>query len=173
MATGKIEDQFANLAIAKVVESAANTLTFAKLDTGLSFNEKVAWVISRIEYDPSGVGCANFADEADAVEYGLSVYAGFTTPSPLEITAIDYNMLIYSEVGAPTSFQFRHYPLLKDFSSMPGGGIIVPPVPLYAWVKGSGLASAVTIYARIFYTVMSLSADQYWQLVEARHVITT
>lgn len=166
-------DKFSNAAIVSVTESAANTLTFKKLETGVSIADKVAWLINRIEYFISPMDLTQFADSADCIYYGLTVSSSWATPALAETAIIDYNSDTYLENAAPTSFAFVHRPQVKDFSTMPGGGLLVPPVPLYLYAKGLGLADVTTVVARIAYTLKALTLDEYWELVEARRVITS
>lgn len=164
-------DKFANYAILGVTESAANTLTFKKLETGISLTEKVAWVIHRIEYLPSGLSTAVFNADQDAQYYGLSVSNAWSAVSLYENTIIDYNAITRVDIGAAASGSFVNRPQVKSFSSLPGGGILVPPTPLYLYAQGSGLVSATTVVARIHYTLRVLKVDEYWELVEARRVL--
>lgn len=167
------KDQFSNFALITVTESAANTLTFKKLETGISLNEKIAWIISRVEYYFTLWTSATFDTIADDLAFGLSVSNTFASAVLLEPTIIDFNYIHRDDIGAAATGWYHIQPLLKDFSSLPGNGIIVPPVPLYLFAKGNGLATPVTCLAKVFYTLLELSVDQYWQLVEARRVLTS
>jgi len=166
-------DQFANLAILTVTESAANTLTFKKLETGISLSEKVAWIINKIEYTAASVLAANFNGDGDSLSFGLAVSNSFTAADIREQLIIDWNAIIRRDFGTAASMEPQMWPAVKDFSSMPSGGILVPPVPLYIFAAGSGLVSATNVYARIYYTLLKLSIDQYWELVESRRVISS
>lgn len=173
MAVAAKTDQFANMAILTITESAANTLSFKKLETSVALMEKVAWIISRIEYIFNLQGAGQFDSNADYDAYGLSVSNAFAAPSLTESTIIDYNVLTRLDFGTAASGGMNTLPIVKDFSSLPGGGLLVPPNPLYGWVKGSGTAAAQTIVARIWYTNLPLAVDQYWELVETRRVLTS
>lgn len=173
MPTVSKADEFANYAIVTVTESAANTLTFKKLETGISLSEKVAWIINRIEYFLSVINGTNFGAQDDAINFGLSVSNQFTTVTILQDTIIDFNYLHRIDLGAAASGFLHQQPSVKDLSNLPGGGLLVPPTPLYLFAKGEALASAVTVTARIHYTLLQLATDQYWQLVEARRVISS
>ncbi len=166
-------DQFANYAIISCTESAANTLTFKKLETGISLNEKVAWVISRIEYTLSSVLAGQFNADGDALTFGLSLSNAFSSPTISENTIIDWNQLVRQDFGAAASASLWRWPIVKDFSALPGGGVIVPPTPLYLFAQGSSLVAAASAYARIHYTLLTLAVDQYWELVEARRVLSS
>lgn len=167
------QDQFANYAIVSVTESAANTLTFKKLETGISLTEKVAWIINRIEYTLSSLLAAQFNGDGDLLTFGMAVSNSFANPAITEQAIIDWNSVVRQDFGAAASASIVKMPFLKDFSSLPSGGILVPPVPLYLFAQGSGLVAAESVYARIHYTLKMLTVDQYWELVEARRVISS
>ncbi len=165
------EDKFANYAIVTCTESAANTLTFKKLETGISLSEKVAWVVNRLEYVLTSLNATIFNATADGFYYGLSVSNAFSSPTVLENTILDYNMMHRVDIGAAASGFFLPMPIIKDFSTLPGGGIIVPPTPLYLFGMGGGLTAAMNVTVRIHYTMRVLKIDEYWELVEARRVL--
>ena len=167
------KDQFANFAILTTVESAANTLTFKKLETGISLNEKVAWVIARIEYFLSPITATQFAQTDDMISFGLSVSSAFSVVTLAETTILDLNTLSRLDTGTAANSSWFPRPFIKDFSSLPAGGIIVPPTPLYGYVQGTGLAAVATSVARIFYTLRTLKVEDYWELVEARRVLSS
>lgn len=166
----EVKDQYANQAYLKVVESAANTLTYEKLLTGISIFEKVGWVISRIDYLFTLLA-SNFAAEADRVEFGLSTSDALSTISMANSPCIDFNRVTRNDFGTAASGFLNKTPYAKDFSGLPGGGLLVPPNPLYIWVAGNALGAAVTVEARMFYTVKQLKTEDYWELVEIRHMI--
>ena len=165
-------DKFANMAVITVTESAANTLTFKKLETGISIHDKVGWIINRVEYFLSELGLTQFADNEDLAYWGLACSNSFAAPSMTEETILDVNCLSKME-ATDVGFFFQYRPFIKDFSTLPGGGLLVPPVPLYLWLKGTGLAGAGSVTCRMHYTLKELSVDEYWELVEARRVISS
>lgn len=165
-------DQFANIASIGVTESAANTLTFKKLETGISLMDKAAWVISRIEYYLSNLTLTQFADDGDMLDIGLVTRNNLTNiVNPADPAVVDYLTVVYMETGALSGFAFNFIPqVVKDFASLPGGGLVVPPNPLYLAAKGTGCAAANSITARIYYTILELVPDDMWQLMQARQV---
>lgn len=167
------KDTFANYAILTTTETAANTLTFKKLETGISLSEKVAWIIARIEYFPTPNTAAQFNGDGDVLYFGLSVSAAFAAAALSEQTVLDMNALFRLDFGAAATAHIISRPIIKDFTSLPGGGIIVPPSPLYGFVQGNGLVSAATVVARIHYTLRTLKVEDYWELVEARRVLSS
>lgn len=174
MAAGASNDQFANYAVITCPESAANTLTFKKLETGISLTEKVGWVINRIEYYITHLNITLFNSAGDAFYYGLALSNGFATPAVDRNEIVDYNQVEYAVLGAAaTTGEFLLRPFVKDLSNLPGGGILIPPAPLYLYAMGSGLSAANGVTARIHYTMKVLKVDEYWELVEARRVLSS
>lgn len=170
------KDQFSNIATITVTESAGNTLTYKKLETGISLSEKVAWLISRIEYMYTGYPADDFNGGQDELHLGLSVSnsraSQVTADAYCDPTLLDKYMI---NLGLRTAIGWAwiERPFVKDFANLPGGGILVPPVPLYGWAQGVGLVNATTTVIKLFYSLLQLSTDQYWELVEARRVISS
>jgi hypothetical protein len=165
-------DQFANLAVITVTETAANTLTFKKLETGISLFEKVAWIVHRIEYNVQVLATV-FDGTGDRLIIGLTATDQLTAISEANNAVLDYISIQRSDWGTAATSIIQFRPYLKDLSTLPGGGLIIPPNPVYLGAVGTGLASATTTVARLFYTTKTLSPDEYWELVEARRIISS
>jgi len=172
MAEGK-KDQFANFAIITVTESAANTLTFKKLETGISIQDKVAWIVNRVEFLVEEFNATVFNATGDFALFGLSVSNSFSNVAVSEVSILDYNRVSRIDIGTAASGFFKYEPFVKDFSSMPSGGLLVPPTPLYLFAQGESLTAALRVTCRLYYTTLSLSVDQYWELVEARRALSS
>jgi len=176
MAAKATRDMFANIASIQCDESAANTLTFKKLETGMSIMDKVAWVISRVEYYINHLEAAYFNTDTDSLFMALTVS---NTINTLISGRIEYDPAVLHgiaiqrlDIGAAASGFLEVRPLVFDFSTLPGGGLIAPPNPLYLAVQGVGLATAETVWARLYYTNLELTTDQYWELIESRRIIS-
>lgn len=170
---GEKGDQFANYAIITVTESAANTLTFKKLETGISLNEKIGWVINRLEYYVANLSATQFNASGDIQYFGLSLGNSFTVPSIDRNEIIDYNAIERLDIGTAASGFMQQRPFVKDLSNLPGGGILVPPAPLFLFSMGSGLVAASVTTVRMHYTMKVLKVEDYWELVEARRVLSS
>jgi hypothetical protein len=170
MATKGALDAFPNYAIAQVVESAANTLTFKKIESGISLNEKVAWIIHRIEYYINAWTSAQFNTDADAQTFGISRSNSFTQPSLYEASIVDEVVLQRVDLGTAASGFMTQRPWIRDFTMMPGGGLLVSPIPLYLFAMGTGLVGASTTTAKIYYSNLELSTDEYWQLLQTERI---
>lgn len=166
-----MKDKFVNKAFITVTESAPNTLTFAELATGVSIFEKVAWVIHRLHWFVGSVVLKELITDTDTVTLGITGNNKMSTITLDDPGVYDMMALICTVSGTPANAFVHTTPIIRDFSTLPGGGIIVPPRPIYIAVIGSGLAAAAVASVRIEYTVMELKADEYWELVEATRIL--
>lgn len=165
-------DEFANVAALTVVESAANTLTFKKLDTQTSINEKIGWLINRLEFFLD-ISATQWNANLDSVSMALTRSNLVTNLIDLTEPAILWNAFIQrTDIGtAATSWLVRE-PFVYDFSTLPGGGLLTPPTPLYGAVKGVSCTAANTLYLRIYYQTIDLTPEQFWQLVESVRIVS-
>lgn len=166
-----IKDKYANKAAIKIVESAAATQTSAKFAFPFSIMDKMGLLIQRIEYYPM---LSVLNSSGDYLYMGVTANATLSQfddqSNPLLIDSAFFQRLDY---GTAASGETLGYPYIKDFSQLPGGGILVAPSPLYGMVQAVGTSSASTSWIAIYYTYMQLAADEYWQLVESRRVISS
>ena len=171
MATKKTIDRYANIAAIEVIESAANTQTSKKFNFPFSVMDKMGLLISRIEYWPRGQSYLN--GSGDVLSMAITAAATLTDindqSDPL---LIDSYRLLRVDAGTAATAFYQESPFVKDFSELPGGGILVAPAPLYAMIEGIGLSNAGYGWFKLFYTYMELAVDEYWQLVESRRVIS-
>lgn len=172
MAKKGVADQWANLAVISVSESAANTLTFKKLETGISLFEKVAWVINRLEYYFDFTGTI-FNTNEDLLDVAITTSDQITSIAATNQAVVDTMRVVRVDLGtAASGFQVVR-PQMRVFTDLPGGGLIVPPNPIYLAAKGTGLASAQTVICRMRYSLQELSPEQYWELVESTRMVSS
>ena len=168
---GKLKDKYVNMAYSSVTESAANTLTFSEIQTGVSMFDKIAWIVHQILWFPGQAMVQELDAESDEVNMALTVsnkvVLGLDDPA-----IIDLLDLLPHLQGAGVSGHVHERPIVRDFTSLPGGGLIIPPRPVYLAIKGEGLAAAGIAMARIYYTHLELTPEDYWELVEARRMIS-
>ncbi|MBA7705371.1 hypothetical protein ES703_114199 [subsurface metagenome] len=148
-----------------------NTLSFAELATFVSVFEKKAFLLNRIEYFHGLTGLLEMDAETDYVSFGLSTSDSFAIAQLGESQICDYNQLAALLTGAGVSSQLFVNPVVKDLANMPGGGILVPCRPIFLWMHSQGWAVTGSISARIYFTVVDLKADEYWELVEATRLV--
>lgn len=171
MATKKT-DSFANVAALNLTESAANTQTSAKFNFPFSIMDKMALIIHRLEFDFTSPDQLN--SSGDQILAGITAAATVSDMgNPTDPLIIEMMRIQRIDMGAAASGMLLHGPYVKDYSSLPGGGILVAPNPLYGMIKATGAAAVTTIHIRAYYTYIELATDEYWQLVESRRIITS
>lgn len=167
-------DQYPQLAYMEVVESAANTLTFAKLEvaTGaLLGKQKFGMVIHQIQFSVGVTIRKLILDEDDAINIALTMNGNITSIDLSNVDVVDQLVIGRNKYGTAASGWLDIEPIIHNFSLL--GGLLVPADRLYLAAQGVSLASATTVKARLWYTMKELSIDEYWDLVEARRIITT
>jgi len=173
MAVKTSKDIYANMAYLGVLETAANTLTFAKLQIAYPslLDRKYGLLINRCDIEFAGL--SGLDATSDAVECAITVSDGISSLSLQNPEVLIREKLIRWDIGAAASGFFFHLPITRDFSTMPGGGILVPADRLFIAVKGTTAGNAMNAYMRLYYTIIELSAEDYWQLVESRTLLST
>jgi hypothetical protein len=163
--------EYANMAAVALTQSAANTTTWKKLDTQVSLTEKIAWLINRIEATTTYLASL-FNGDGDTLFYALTRSNLITDFLDLaEPSLIFTKMLCRADFGAAAVSLRVDMPIVEDFSTLPGGGILTPATPLYLGIGSTGLAVAANVRMRIYYQPITLTTDQFWQLVETGRVV--
>lgn len=167
-------DLYAQMAYMDVVESAANTLTFSSpLVTGINVFEKKAFKINRLEYIINQDAYSLLINTDDNFYVSVVASNQITGIGLNNQAVIDHIMVGATKFGTPATAEIIKQPIVKDLSTLPGGGILVIPSPIYLAVKGTSLASAVSgVGLRFYFTVMDLKPEEYWELLESRRLIT-
>lgn len=162
-------DVFSNRAFFDCTETAANTLTFSQVNTGVQAFSKIAWVINKIEWYWGDRG--SLVAQADHLLACISGSNKFTTISlgdPSVYAFVEWSMMSW---GTAATGETIVLPTVSDYSSLPGGGLLIPGYPLFLAVEGVSLASAQHVTARVHFTMQELKADEYIELVEALRMI--
>jgi len=170
----KMADRYCNLATITITESAANTLTYKKLETGFSLFDKQAWLIQRIEY----VLDERFNASADALDVALMSSNTRTSIADLgtfaDTTVIDKVKWVRTDIGtAASGFYYTQPQIVKDFTNLSGGGILMPATPIYGAAQGTSCSAATSNIIKMYFTVIDLKPDEFWELVESRRSITS
>jgi hypothetical protein len=170
--SGKADlSSFTEQAIITVTESAANTLTFAKLTTGVSIYDKIGWIINRLEWRFGGSLNAFFNGTADSLALALTMSNAAASLSDTDPAIIAIRRWQRTDFGTAANAQIQPLTWVDDFSTLPGGGLLVLPNPIYGAALGSGLTTASTTYIRMFFTPVELSDQDYFNLVQARQLL--
>lgn len=163
-----VTDKYANVLHDTVAMSAPNTLTFQEIDVGLNLFDKTGILIHKIQADPSAIYQADMLTSADWAQFALVQSTSITFLNITERSVIDLLEQIVTTHGAPASSQVIDIPLERDYTSLPGGGILIAPKPLYWAVQTAGFASALVTAFRLYFTIVKLKDTDYLELLESR-----
>lgn len=159
------EDRYTNLASADVTESAANTITYQELLTGISLGVGVGMLIDQLDYLPAGGALDDLVAVGDQLSFGW-----FTSNSPTSIELNDRRLIHMGRLksepvvgtaasgGSPVSL-----PLVYQFFP----AMIVAAPRIYFAVLGDSLAAAARVQSRLYFRYIELSTQEYLELAEA------
>jgi hypothetical protein len=173
-------DEFAQIAYLDVTVPAAGTLTFKLLQIATPSIQapKLGLIISRVEFDVYAwmAACLAHAGAAtmDACSFGLSV-SNLVTSISQDRPEIIYaaNKVCYFGTNVGVNFTMESI-VRADFSTFPGGGILIPADRLYLCGSSDNVAAAANkITARMWYTAVELDAQKYLDLIEQRTIMST
>jgi len=165
-----VREQYANKFYGSVTETAANTLTFKEIPTNVDVFSKIAWVLHRLEWFVAQTDLDKIAGANDEIRMALCSTDKLTTLALNDAGLIDL-CTASSIMVTLASWQFFNKPFIRDFSTMPGGGLIIAPRPLYIAAQGNSLASAITAEVRGYFTAQELKADEYLELVDFYRIV--
>jgi len=173
MATKKAKDAFANIAFLSVSESAANTLTFAQLQLATTLmTEKMAMVIHRLDVFPD-INSTDLSANNASIGVALTLTDRITAINDLsQPEVMFFRQYKRVDITAASSW-FISQPEIVDYSDLPGGGLLVPADRLYIGIHGISAGGPGHASMRVYYTVKPLDTADYWDLVEARRIMTT
>lgn len=166
------KDKYSNIAYGEAIESVAGTMAFGEIHSGVSLFDKVAWLISRIDYYISFTALNLMLDETDSITVGITGSNTLTGFGLSQSNVYDTISMCQRDWGASANSQLYTSPFTKDLSTLPGGGLIIPPNPLYAAAQGISLAAPTGASLRIFFTYLDLKPEEYWELVESKRIVS-
>jgi hypothetical protein len=147
-----------------VTMTGADVLTFGTIDFGISIFQNLGILVQCIEVLPYNAAFRELAAVTDAFFWAL------TNSNALTDIFIDGDPRIYlsgaiAAMGADTTPYQR--PIRYDFTNFSGGGVLVPPRPLYWGLDTAGYAAAASSYFRLWYRTVELSQAEYLELVQS------
>jgi len=173
MAKAKMQDQFDQFMVFDTTQSAADTLTFSQISLGLNIFSYGALILSRIEYSISRPSMVLISAEDDYLEVAIT---GSDTIDDLSIAKPEVYDRISVNIhhqGTPATAELVYKPIVKDFSTMNGGGLLVPAQDTYLGVDSGSLGTAATASARVYYRVIELDASDYIELAQRLRVLSS
>jgi len=154
-----------------ITETAANTLTFEQLQTGLSVADRIGWIIQRIETTLGVATPGYFNGTTDTLNWGLAQNSSLSTVT-LDNPNIKYlRKLCRTDFGTAASASIDNITYVDDYTGLAGGGILVVPQPLYGFVQGGGLSAAASINMKIWVKAINLTDADYFNLVQNTQLI--
>lgn len=165
-------DKFANKFFGEVVGSGATTLTFEEIHTNVNIFDKIAWVLNRLEWYVPQATLDLFVATGDGLEAALTSSQQITALGLDNPSVIDLFSINRKDAGTAATAWYHYEPFIRDFSGLPGGGLIITPRPLYLAVLGVSIATAPTIRCRGYFQQLELSADEYLELVDFYRIVT-
>lgn len=162
----QIVDVYPNRIVERVTMTAANTITFQPIRFGTGLFSGVALVIHRVEYHLLLATLIEVIAGTDEVEFGLTNRDDLSALTALNLNILDVNALLGCISGTPATFVVEVKPIQKDFSTLPGGGLIIPTTPLYLAMDSVGLAAAGIMDVIMYYTFKQMSDSDYIELVQ-------
>jgi hypothetical protein len=164
------KDQYANKFYGTVTESAANTLTFSEIPTNVDIFSKQAWILHRLDWYIPAASRDLILANLDEIMVALTNSNKVSTITPDNPSVIDlYKLGGHFSTGV--GYNYRDEPLIRDFTALPGGGLIIAPRPLFIAIQGVSLATAATGAVRGYFTQKVLSADEYLELVDFYKIV--
>jgi len=165
-------DRYVNIITQAVTASAANTLTFDKLDLGFNLFEGAAVLLQRLEYIFDVAAVEEMTTAGDDLQAALTNSDGLSNLAAQQLEIIDQQALHRVDLGTAASGSIRNTTEIHDFSNLIGGGLLVPPRPLYFAINSNGLASAATVRFRMYFIVVRLKSSDYIELLETRRAFS-
>lgn len=159
-------DQYPNRAMQRVTMSGANTLTFAQVRFGVGLFQGIALVLHKIEYYPTLASIIELSGATDNLMMALTNRDDLTTLDAVTLNIIAKHTAFGLTTGAAAS-QIREKPYITDFSTLPGGGMIVPANPMFIALDSAGFVAAGVMDVIIYYTMKALSDADYVELIQS------
>jgi len=168
MAKAKATDKYVNILNQSLTLSAANTLTFQEVNLGLNLFDKVGLLIHQIRIDLDNGTLRGLVASTDDVIMALTTSNQVSDLALSKQAVIDNFGLVAVANGTPGDTVIYREPFIMDYTMLPEKGILIAPKPLYLAGISSGLAAVATYNVRIMFTVVPLSGEDYFELLESR-----
>lgn len=165
------KDKYAQIGYLTVTETAAATLTFAGLSVFSNVLSNKGMVIHRAEYSLPRQDWSKLNASNEQVIFGLSGSEKITTTIMSNPEIYDYNDTIQVHMGTAGTGVYIDQPKVKDYTSLPGGGLLVPADRLFAYIAGVSTTDPLTVTCRFWFTIIELGPQDYLELAQAMRVL--
>lgn len=165
------KEKWSQIAYINVLESAPATLTFAGLSVFSNILSNQAMIIHRAEYTFRNTDFTALTADQDQMIFGICGSNTIETIVMDNPEVYDYNDLVSKEEGTPEWAALIVQPKIKEWTGLPGHGLLVPADRLFAYVKGISIGSALELTVRVFFSLEELAAADYLELAQAMRVL--
>jgi len=169
------KDQYANRFNVHVAEASVGVPSFVEVPTYASAFSKEAFVIHRLEYWIQNSHFNQLVADADRIMMALTTANHYTTlnaaaafPDP---GIVDLCEVFSHLIGTAANALIQTFPIIKDFTNLPGGGLIVPARPIFVGVMSSGVATGISIDVRGYFTKLELKDNEFLELLDAYRMV--
>lgn len=153
--------------------------TFEQIQPQSSINDRLGWIVHRAEFfHPTEVWAAWLDSTADfTLEYGIANSNSFAVPTASNPALKIRQRLVTNNNGAAaatTTHVYDQQPFVQDFSTLPGGGMLMLPYPMYGYVSVIGTLPAgiagVNCYFTLKVSQVQLSDADFFALLQANQM---
>jgi hypothetical protein len=167
-------DNFAQIMSGGISEAVAGTLAFSnRIELGYSLADHVGIIIHGIELFFSPAVQNLLLDLNDYIQFAMTSSDQLTTLSAQASNVIFYIERQLQKYGTAASGWKDDMPIVRDWTNLPGGGILVAPNPLYFAIRGVSMAAQVGASYRMYYTAVALSEQGFRELWETWNNLRT
>lgn len=102
------------------------------------------------------------------MRFALTSSSDITNIGSGNVEVLDRARILRHDGGTAGTMVLNDFLPVNDYTSMPSGGLLIPPKPLYLAMNTSGLASPAEVTCRIYFTIIELQDAQYLELLQTR-----
>jgi len=171
---GKTLDRFCNI-YKNYVQADTATVAFTEWPTGYKLKDGYAFLLHQIDYqfNITGMNAASLLASKSLV-MGLGTNNQITLAQMIANTddsIIDRYLLLHTEgqVGTLANVRYGHFceARSKDFTNLPGGGLLFAPSKLYLFVGNDTLGVTIQGFFKLFWTMLKIDSATYQELYES------
>lgn len=156
-------DAYANKGYGVVTMSAANTLTFSQIQFGVGLFQGIAILLHRVLWSPTSTSLRELVAATDSLTMALTTSNRLTALNDVAEPAI-VSMKYLVAIGVATASY--ELPLVTDYTSLPGGGKLIPANPLWVAANTAGAVAASVLRAELEFTFVQLADREYLELIQ-------
>lgn len=153
-------DKYANIIRVDGSQTSANATKFKEIITGVGLQTRMGMLIDKIEYTPHSGAITELVAVADDMTLGITLANTMASIKAAEVNIV-HRMEIKMNFAAAGCFDVRT-PFVYDF---PVPLIIAQP-SIFTCVETSGFAAAATVFFRVYYRYVPLTANEYLEIAE-------